>query len=124
MEKFLDFHEEAKKRWGHTDAWKQSQEHMKNWTEADFERVKKEGDKILQDIVAHMDKGVEDSDVQKCIAQYHIHMNNFYDCQKEMYRELGKMYSEDERFAAFFEKIQPGLANFMTQAIEFYCEQQ
>ncbi|MEZ4087603.1 MAG: MerR family transcriptional regulator [Candidatus Gracilibacteria bacterium] len=113
---------EAKQRWGHTDAWKQSQERMKQWSKQDMQKIQQEGKEILLRIVEVMADGPASDAVQALIAEYHKHMNRFYDCSKQMFRGLGTMYSEDERFADFYEKIAPGLAVFMTKAIHEYCD--
>lgn len=118
------YQKEAKQRWGHTEAWRQSQERTKHWTKEDYRRVQSEGEAILNKIVLHMAKGSEDEEVQTHIADYHRHMNAFYDCSMDIFRQLGQMYSEDLRFAAFYEKIHPGLAHFMTEAILFYTRPQ
>jgi hypothetical protein len=34
---------------------------------------------------------------------------------------LGEMYVADERFKAYYDKITPGCANFLRDAISFYC---
>ncbi len=118
-----EYQKEAKERWGHTEAYKQSQERTKNWTPQDYKRVQEEGGAILLEIVKHMDKGPESEEVQREIPKYHKHIGTFYDCSHEMFRCLGDMYSQDPRFAAFYEKIHEGLAVFMTKAINHYCDQ-
>ncbi|HMR01590.1 MAG TPA: MerR family transcriptional regulator [Candidatus Gracilibacteria bacterium] len=120
--KLEEYQEEAKLRWGKTDAWKQSQERLKNWSKDDMKRIQEEGKAILAKIADVMDKGPRDEGVQKLVEEYLQHMNRFYDCSKMMFRNLGTMYSEDERFAAYYEKIAPGLAAFMTEAIHMYCD--
>jgi len=49
-------------------------------------------------------------------------MNTFYDCSPEMFKNLGKMYVVDARFTAFYEKIKPGLTNFMSEAMAYYVD--
>ncbi len=44
------YEDEARERWGHTDAWKQSQERAKKMSKEDFERIGKEGDTITKNI--------------------------------------------------------------------------
>jgi hypothetical protein len=40
---------------------------------------------------------------------------------KEYHKSLGEMYVADERFRAFYEKIAPGCAEFLRDAINIYC---
>lgn len=117
------YKEEARQRWGHTEAYKQSQERTKNWGKKDYARVGKEGEDITKAIGAAMSQGVSSAEVQALIAKHHQHIGQFYDCSYEMYRNLGKMYVEDPRFTAYYEKYAKGLADFMCKAIAYYCDQ-
>lgn len=115
------YKDEVKARWGHTDAYRQSQERYKKWSKQELETIKQEGITITNQLAEVMDKPFDDSQVQKLIAQHHHHINRFYDCSIEMYRGLGEMYFADPRFAKYYEDIKPGLAKFMNVAIDFYC---
>jgi MerR family transcriptional regulator, thiopeptide resistance regulator len=85
--------------------------------------VQSEFAEIYKKIAADMDKGPESREVQKEIARWRDLMENFHHYTNEMILGLGRMYSEDPRFTAFFEKIHKGMAGFMTKAIEHYIEQ-
>ena len=41
---------------------------------------------------------------------------------KEYHMDLGDMYVADERFRAHYDKIAPGCAEFLCDAINIYCE--
>ena len=43
---------------------------------------------------------------------------NFYDCPPQMHAGLGRMYVEDERFTAHYEEIAPGLAQYVSTAVQ------
>ncbi len=43
---------------------------------------------------------------------------NFYDCTYEIHRGLADMYLADPRFTATYEKIAPGLAQYIHDAIK------
>ncbi|MCA9390419.1 MerR family transcriptional regulator [candidate division WWE3 bacterium] len=121
QEKINEYKEEAKQRWGNTDAYRQSQERMKNWRKEDIARITQQGEAILADLKKFTDNSVESDEVQNLIADYHQHMNNFYDCSLEMFRGLGAMYVQDERFAQYYKDrdIDP---TFMKQAMDYYCD--
>ncbi len=121
-EEVKQYAEEAKERWGNTEAYKQSQERIKQWTKADAERIKEEGNALTKKIADMMSKGPTDKDVQVLIAEHYKGINVFYDCSLEMYKNLGQMYVEDSRFTAYYEKFAPGLALFMQQAIHYFCQ--
>lgn len=42
---------------------------------------------------------------------------SFYDCSYEIHAGLAEMYVADERFAATYESIRPGMAAFLRDAI-------
>lgn len=48
----------------------------------------------------------------------------FYPCSREMHAELGKMYVADPRFRATYEKIRPGLAQYVHDAIAANLERE
>jgi DNA-binding MarR family transcriptional regulator len=113
---------EAQERWGESDLYKQSQERVKNFTKADWERIKDEGEKLMKEIVAAMSKGPEAPEVQKLIAKHYDGLRAFYEPNLTMYRGLGDMYYNDPRFSAYYEKFHKGLAKFMMEAINVYCD--
>jgi DNA-binding transcriptional MerR regulator len=117
------FKGEVKEKWGNTDAYQQSVERTKKWTKNDFERIKEEGQAITFSLSESMDKGVASAEVQGQIERHFQHINQFYDCSYEMYRALGNMYSEDQRFADNYNNVAPHLAEFMRDAIAYYCSQ-
>ena len=41
----------------------------------------------------------------------------FYPCSREMHAQLGRMYVADPRFTATYEKIRPGMAQYVCDAI-------
>jgi DNA-binding transcriptional MerR regulator len=68
---------EAKERWGHTEAYKQSQERVKKMTKADWARMSEETDAIMKGLVANMDKGPKSDEILPLIARHHNSLRNF-----------------------------------------------
>jgi|SRR6185369_153181 len=118
------YKEEAKKRWGHTDAYKQSEERTKQFTKADYERIAQEGAALTQAIADAHEKGflIDSPEVQALIEKHYNALRTFYEPNYEMYRGLGQMYIDDPRFTAYYEKFGKGLAVFMRDAINQYCD--
>lgn len=116
--------DEAEARWGHTDAWKQSQERMKKMSKERFAAIGAEGDDITRKIAALAETGASpaDSAVQEQIERHWRWLRHFYEPTLEMYRGLGSMYVDDPRFAANYEKYAPGLAAFLRDAMHAYCD--
>lgn len=118
------YKEEAKKRWGHTDAWKQSQERMKNWTKEDYEKVEKETTEWTERFASlkREGKGVDSSEVQIMIETHFNNLRRFYEPSFEMYEGLGEMIASDPRFVAYYDKHEKGLAQFMRDAMVEYVK--
>jgi len=91
--------EEVKQRWGETEAYKESARRTQRYGKADWERFKRDSEEINATVVSLMDMGVAADD------------------PREMHVELGKMYVDDPRFTANYEKIRPGMAQYVCQAI-------
>jgi DNA-binding transcriptional MerR regulator len=114
------YHDEAERRWGHTDAWRQSQERAAGWTKEDWKRFQEEFDGLHRRIADAMDRGVAaDAAEAMDLAEQHREFlsRSSFDCGPEMHTCLGEMYVADERFTAYYEQIRPGLARYLRDTI-------
>ncbi len=118
--------QEAKQRWGHTEAFKQSQERVKKMGKAGLAQVMKEAGELNQEIVAAMTIGrsPKSAEVQELIARHYNGLRHFYEPNLQMYRSMAKMYVDDPRFKANYENIAPGLAEFMRDAMICFADTQ
>lgn len=114
--------DEAKQRWGHTEAYRQSQERVKKMTKADMDRIQKTNDELMRDIAAVMTEGPESTEAQRLIVRHYEGLRAFYDPNPELYRGLAEMYVADPRFTAYYEKYAVGLAQFMRDAMTRYAD--
>jgi len=115
---------EAEEKWGNTEAYKQSQEKVKKLGTLGMIRVARELDRLMKDLSKNMDNGPKSQEVQDLMAKHYESLRNFYEPSLQMYRGLGNMYVQDKRFSSFFDKYKPGLAEFMRDAINYYCDKQ
>jgi hypothetical protein len=70
-----------------------------------------------------MDKGADSPEVQEQVAELHKHfVTSYYDCTYEIFRNLGQMWVHDARFKEVYEKIKPGFAEFLRDAVIIYTE--
>jgi DNA-binding transcriptional MerR regulator len=114
--------DEAKQRWGTTDAYAESQKRTSKYTKEDWKRIQQEVAQIDADMAALMDHNVADPEVQDVVRRKHEHFNrNFYTCSVEMLAGLSEMWVSDARFTATYDKIKPGLAQFWHDAVQVYC---
>lgn len=122
-EEYEQHQEEAKARWGNTDAWKQSQERTKNFTKEDYARLAKDGAIFMERLASKMPFGPKSAEVQEMIGQHYASLRTFYEPNLEMYRGLGEMYVADPRFRKYYEKFGgPTMPEFMRDAMAEYCE--
>lgn len=105
---------EAKERWGHTDAWKQSQGKTPNAAKMD---------EIFQGFAALLGTDPADRAVQAQVKTWQQFItDNLYPCTDEILAGLGQMYVCDERFTANLDKYGEGTAKLMSDAIKIYCK--
>ena len=123
-EEMKKFSEEAKQRWGNTEAYKQSTARVAKMSKDDMARIQKESDELMKEIAANMAKGPQSPEIQKLIARHYTNLRHFYEPNLKMYRGLGQMYVDDPRFAKYFDKYASGLTRFMRDAIICYCDAQ
>ncbi|MGW0162732.1 MerR family transcriptional regulator [Mycobacterium sp. NPDC003323] len=110
---------EAQRRWGETEQWKQSQQRAAKLTKQDWIDLKAEGDALLQDLAAAKRAGVQPGSAQAdaLAARHRASIERFYTCGGEMHRNLVEMYVADARFTAYYDDVEPGLAQFVHDVV-------
>ncbi|AEW95013.1 MULTISPECIES: MerR family transcriptional regulator [Streptomycetaceae] len=112
--------DEVQQRWGHTEAYRQSQERAARYTKEDWLRIKAEQEDWGRRMVALAASGAPaDGEAAMDLAEEHRQQISryHYDCSYEIHTGLAGMYVADERFAAFFEAMRPGFATYVHDAI-------
>ncbi|HEY9076368.1 MAG TPA: MerR family transcriptional regulator [Anaerolineaceae bacterium] len=115
-----EYEQEVRARWGDeviakTKDWNANSREQKNAILAEL-------NEISSGVADNMEKGYASPEVQYWISRWHNAINtHFYECSLEVFEALGHSYVEDPRFTATYEKIKPGLAAFMEQAMTHYC---
>jgi DNA-binding transcriptional MerR regulator len=112
---------EVEERWGQTDAYAQSRRKTSTYTKDDWLRIKDESADVERRFAEALRSGAAaDSEQAMDVAEEHRqHISRwFYDCPPEMHAGLGRMYVEDERFTAHYEEIAPGLAQYVSTAVQ------
>ncbi|MBQ4577536.1 MAG: MerR family transcriptional regulator [Clostridia bacterium] len=106
--------QEAKERWGHTDAWKQAE--GKTPDAAGMED-------IFRGFAALREGDPASPEAQTQVAAWQAFItDNLYTCTREILAGLGQMYVCDERFTRNLDKYGEGTAAFMAEAIKIYCK--
>lgn len=117
------YKEEAKARWGHTEAYQQSEERMQA-RKADYKEEAQAMMQIFAEFGVLREEDVQAETVQQQVRRLQAHITaRYYDCTVDILRGLGEMYTADERFKQNIDQAGgEGTADFVAQAIAVYCE--
>lgn len=114
-----DHADEAERRWGETDSYRESQRRVSEYGKEDWQRLKAEEEGVRARFAAAFEAGLApDSEEAMAAAEAHrSHISRwFYECSYEMHRGLTDMYVSDERFRSHYDAQVPGLAEFIRDA--------
>ena len=112
---------EAKAKWGDTEAYQEYEQKQKSGH--DFSETASQLLNLFSEIGALRQLPPDDKAVQEKISVLQNFISgNYYTCTAEILRSLGQMYVSDERFKHNIDKAGgEGTAEFVNQAIAFYC---
>lgn len=114
------YEEEARERWGNTDAYKESTKRTRRYTADDWKAIQVEQAAIYKDAFTAMQSGKKPSDVEAMdIAERHrLSIDRwYYPCSTDAHRGLAFLYESDSRFAENIDKHGEGLTPFLVAAI-------
>ncbi len=120
-----DYEDEARERWGDTDAYRESAARTAGYGEREWREIHAESEQIVSDFAAALAAGEPATAAgPRAVAERHrLHISKwFYACSPTMHRGLGELYATDPRFAANFERQQAGLADYVRDAIDANAE--
>ena len=118
------YEDETRQRWGNTPQYAESQMKWASYSKEQKEAIKTESGRMTTRMVSQdPDALPTDPDVQAAIGEYHAYINKyFYTCEVGFLRGLADMWVEDPRFAVNYERIRPGGAEFVREAVHIYCD--
>ena len=120
---FIDegpYAEEAHDRWGDTDAYRESAKRLSSYTPDQMASAYKAQSDATQAVIDAKRAGhAPDSSEAVAAAELcRLAINDwFYPCDNQMHASLAEMYVTDERFTAHYEELEPGLAQYLRDAI-------
>jgi DNA-binding transcriptional MerR regulator len=115
-----EYEEEARERWGHTEAYQESARRTAAYGEAEWNEIRAEAESITRELVALMRAGqpADGPQVRALAERHRAHISRwFYPCSPQMHRGLAEMYVADDRFARVYEREAAGLAAYFRDAI-------
>ncbi len=113
--------EEAEQKWGDTSAYHESQRRVASYNADDWQRFADENGANIEEFVALMRDGVDPGDEAAAeAARTHGELIDrwFYPLQPETHLGLADAYVADPRFESTYEAIAPGLARYISNAIQ------
>jgi hypothetical protein len=117
--------EEAAKRWGGAEAYAESARRTKRYTKEDWTAIRDEMHAIGAAFAEAMasGNGPTDAAAMDVAERARLHIDTrFYPCSRAMHVALGQMVVTDPRFRDTYERIRPGLAQFVCDAIRANAE--
>lgn len=112
---------EVREKYGNS-AVDQSNERLSNMTEKEYKDAMKLGEEVLETLYKAFQTKNPAGDLAQKTAELHGKWLKFYwgYYSKEAHAGIVRMYMEDERFKAFYDKKQPGATKFLQEAVLIY----
>ena len=115
------YEDEAQARWSGTDSYSESARRTARYDIDDWRAIKSESDALNAELAGLLDAGIapDDSQAMDVVEKCRKFIDDrFYPCSREMHMALGEMYVADARFAENYDKLKPGLAQYVCDAIK------
>ncbi|MGI5840046.1 MAG: MerR family transcriptional regulator [bacterium] len=95
---------------------------LMNMTEEEYDAVNRLGQEVLENLYAAFRTGDPAGELAQKAADLHRQWLSFYwgNYTKEAHAGVAQMYVDDERFKAYYDKEQPGAAEFLRDAVLVY----
>jgi hypothetical protein len=123
--KLGQYTQEARQRWGDTEAWQQSRQRAASYTKDDWIAIQAEADQNIAEFASALRAGEPATGaVAMDLAQAHRQQLSrwFFDCGPDLHRGLAQMYVADQRFAANYDNVAAGLARYVSDAMQANAE--
>jgi len=120
-----NYKNEARARWGNTDAYREHEQKTKNYTKEKWTEANDGMIAIFAEFATCKAScaNADSAEVQALVAKLQAHITaNYYTCTDEILAGLGKMYVADERFKKNIDKYGEKTAEFAADAIAVYTK--
>jgi hypothetical protein len=101
----------------------ESQARLASLSKPDAQKHHELGQWVNENLVRCISQGHEShsEETQKVTAQHFLWANTVWDLDKESYLRLAQMYLEDERYQGYYERIHPGLGEYLASAMKTFA---
>lgn len=116
---------EVREKYG-TETVEKSNKKFKNMTQEEYQEITRLEKEVMVTLHTAYQTGDPSGLLAQKAADLHRQWLSFYwdGYTKEAHAGIAQMYVDDERFKAYYDKEQPGLAEFLRDAILKYTEKQ
>jgi len=119
-EKADSYKNEAEERWG-KEIIEESHNRLLSLSKDEWEELLAFGERLNSQLASLVEEPPGSKEVQQLIALHFVYIGKHFDVTKAIYKDMGSMYAEDERFRAYYDQYNDQLAGFMKEAIEIFC---
>lgn len=117
------YSEEAKQTYG-KEFVRQVEEVTASYTDAQWSFIMGKWKDLYERMARYIGDNPSHPEVQRAVDEYRqLITDYFYDCTPEIFRGLGDLYVQDERFTKNIDQYGNGLSRFLCEAIHIYCDQ-
>lgn len=115
---------EVKQRFGNTEVYKEYTEKTASYTKDKWQDI---NDGLMAVFAKFAEcknnnHNADSKESQDLVKELQVYITeNYYTCTNEILTNLGNMYISDERFKNNIDKNGEGSAEFISKAIEIYC---
>lgn len=119
----MKYGKEIREKYGDETVSKSNQK-MKNMSQADYETVTSLEKEVIEKLLEAYNSGDPASPIAQKAVDLHKQWLMYYwhDYSLEAHMGLAQMYVDDERFTAYYDKHQSGLAVFLRDAVQIYTK--
>lgn len=111
------YEQEARKMWG-DKAVDEANEKTRNMAAFDQEKF----NEVFRNLAAIRNLSPDSKEAQKEISKWYRFLNKIGTYSPEVFKQLGHMYVDDERFTKNIDQFGEGLAKFMCDAMAFFAD--
>jgi hypothetical protein len=122
-----EFADEVRERWGDSEAYRQSRERTSRYAKADWTTIRAQGEGIERRLAELITTRIPATDAAAldAVEAHRQHLSRwFYECPTAMHRGLAQLYLADPRFTAHYERLAPGLAQYVHDAVQANADRQ
>ncbi|MED1420190.1 MerR family transcriptional regulator [Bacillus smithii] len=117
------YEEEARNRWG-DEAVDRANAKVRNMTKEEQKALSQEMESIYQKLAALRHKSPESEEAHAAIKEWYDFLNNHFNqyYTLDVFKGLGQLYVEDERFTKNIDQYGEGLAEFIRDAMHIFAD--